>query len=68
MGVPLIGGAAIGISIAPEIKEWYPTIRKVCITSAQRMQQPGPVVMLYLSAAALPLLLIKGARRGEARL
>jgi hypothetical protein len=28
VGVPLVGGTAIGLSIAPEIKSWYPTIKK----------------------------------------
>lgn len=28
VGVPLVGGMAIGIGIGPEIKKWYPTIKK----------------------------------------
>ncbi|PSC76292.1 translocator -like [Micractinium conductrix] len=28
VAVPLFGGMAIGISIGPEIKKWYPTLKK----------------------------------------
>ncbi|KAL4458998.1 hypothetical protein ABPG75_013863 [Micractinium tetrahymenae] len=28
VGVPLLGGMAIGFSIAPEIKSWYPKLKK----------------------------------------